>query len=185
MSSVKKQKKESRGSKGRSGSALEPSAVYTQSQSGFSPLPIHGLRARTERSRKVFGQSLGMALSDSRQIVATLKQGLSFEAFERLCAELEINQARLAEVCGIAPRTLARRKQEGRLQFSESERVYRVAALFDRATEVLGSTEEARRWFKASARSLGGVAPLEYADTEIGAREVEDLLGRLEHGVFS
>ncbi len=185
MSSAKKQQKGSPGRKGAGSTASEPTAVYTQSQAAFSPLPVHGVRRGAERSRRVYGLSLGITLGDSRQIVATLKQGLSFEAFERLCAELEINQARLAEVCGIAPRTLARRKQEGRLQFSESERVYRVAALFDRATEVLGSTEEARRWFKAAARSLGGVAPLEYADTEIGAREVEDLLGRLEQGVFS
>jgi uncharacterized protein (DUF2384 family) len=28
-------------------------------------------------------------------------------------------------------------------------------------------------------------APLEFARTEIGARDVEDLIGRLEFGVFS
>jgi uncharacterized protein (DUF2384 family) len=32
---------------------------------------------------------------------------------------------------------------------------------------------------------LGDVAPLEMAATETGAREVENLIGRLEHGVFS
>jgi putative toxin-antitoxin system antitoxin component (TIGR02293 family) len=185
MSSVKKQTKGSRVSKKIGSTATEPGAVYMQTQAGSAMLPIHGLRVRAERSRKVYGVSLGMALGDSRQIVAMLRQGLSFEAFERLCAVLEVNQARLAEVCHIAPRTLARREQEGRLQFEESERVYRVAALFERAKEVLGSYEEARRWFKANVRALGGKAPLEYADTEIGAREVEDLLGRLEHGVFS
>jgi len=32
---------------------------------------------------------------------------------------------------------------------------------------------------------LGGETPLEYAETEVGAREVEDLLGRIEYGVYS
>jgi uncharacterized protein (DUF2384 family) len=32
---------------------------------------------------------------------------------------------------------------------------------------------------------LGGAVPLEYAETEVGAREVENLLGRIEHGVYS
>jgi putative toxin-antitoxin system antitoxin component (TIGR02293 family) len=40
-------------------------------------------------------------------------------------------------------------------------------------------------WLKSPQKALGGKTPLEYSDTEPGAREVEDLLGRLEHGVFS
>jgi uncharacterized protein (DUF2384 family) len=32
---------------------------------------------------------------------------------------------------------------------------------------------------------LGGAVPLAYAETELGAREVEDLLGRIEYGVYS
>jgi hypothetical protein len=40
-------------------------------------------------------------------------------------------------------------------------------------------------WFTSPKIPLDGKTPLECADTEIGAKEVEDLLGRLEHGVFS
>jgi putative toxin-antitoxin system antitoxin component (TIGR02293 family) len=185
MSTAEKHHKGGRRNKGKADTASEPAGVYMRAQAAQSALPIRGMRVNAERTRKLYGQSLGMALDDSRKIVAVLKKGLSFDAFERLCEELQIGQARLAEVCGIAPRTLARRKSEGLLQSLESERVYRIGALFDRAKEVLGNRDEARRWFKAGARALGGTAPLEYADTEIGAREVEDLLGRLEHGVFS
>ena len=45
--------------------------------------------------------------------------------------------------------------------------------------------DSAKKWLKEEAYGLGDVSPLEYAVTEIGAREVEDLLGRVEHGVFS
>jgi uncharacterized protein (DUF2384 family) len=34
-------------------------------------------------------------------------------------------------------------------------------------------------------RALGGRSPLDFAQTEPGAREVENVIGRLEHGVFS
>jgi putative toxin-antitoxin system antitoxin component (TIGR02293 family) len=91
----------------------------------------------------------------------------------------------LARVAHIATRTLSRRKKEGHLDTDESERLFRIGALFDRAAEVLGGKEVAREWFKTPLRALGGQSPLEYADTEPGAREVEDLLGRVEHGVFS
>ena len=60
-----------------------------------------------------------------------------------------------------------------------------MGVLFDRALEVLGEKEAARHWFKTSNKALGGRSPLEFADTEPGAREVEELLGRIEHGIFS
>ena len=71
------------------------------------------------------------------------------------------------------------------MDIDESERVLRIGALFDRAVVVFGDEDQARQWLKSSQRALGGRTPLEYADTEPGAREVEDLLGRLEYGVFA
>jgi putative toxin-antitoxin system antitoxin component (TIGR02293 family) len=56
--------------------------------------------------------------------------------------------------------------------------------LFKKAVLVFSDKNDAREWFKRENRSLNNKTPLEYSDTEIGAREVEDLLGRIEHGVF-
>lgn len=119
------------------------------------------------------------------EIIRLLKSGLPISAFAALQARMALPAGTLAMRLNIPPRTLARRKREGRLPSAESERLFRYARLFDRAEEVLGGLEAARLWFKTPARALGGRTPLEYADTEVGAREVEDLLGRLEWGVFS
>jgi len=51
--------------------------------------------------------------------------------------------------------------------------------------DVLEDAELARQWFKMPAKALGGKTPLQYADTEPGVQEVEDLLGRIVYGVFS
>jgi putative toxin-antitoxin system antitoxin component (TIGR02293 family) len=51
------------------------------------------------------------------------------------------------------------------------------------AEDILGSRDAASRWMQESNRSLGGETPLDYAETEVGAREVEDLLGRISHGI--
>ena len=61
----------------------------------------------------------------------------------------------------------------------------RISNLYDRAIEVLGDQERAEAWLKKPNKALGMKTPLQYADTELGAREVENLLGRLEYGVFS
>lgn len=86
---------------------------------------------------------------------------------------------------GISKATLHRRKLAGRLDSAESSRVVRFARLMGRAIEVMESEDRARQWLAAPQAALGGEVPLEYAETEVGAREVEDLLGRIEHGVCS
>ena len=61
-----------------------------------------------------------------------------------------------------------------------------MSRVFARAIELFeGDDRAARRWLSAPQRALGGAVPLTLAKTEVGAREVERLVGRLEHGVFS
>ena len=66
-----------------------------------------------------------------------------------------------------------------------SDRLYRVASTLFQAVEVLGSIDKARVWLKSPNRSLGSEMPLDLLDTEIGARQVEEVLLRLNYGIFS
>ena len=67
-----------------------------------------------------------------------------------------------------------------------SDRLLRFARLFRLAVELHDGDEEAARdWLRKPARALDGETPLDRADTEAGAREVENLIGRLEHGVYT
>jgi putative toxin-antitoxin system antitoxin component (TIGR02293 family) len=54
-----------------------------------------------------------------------------------------------------------------------------------RAEEVLGSRERAGAWLRGPVRALGEARPLELLDTDLGAQQVEQVLGRIEHGVHS
>jgi len=57
--------------------------------------------------------------------------------------------------------------------------------LLKKAEDVFGDGKSAREWLTHKQAGLGKVVPLDFARTEIGAREVENLLGRLEYGVYS
>ncbi|MDH3602498.1 MAG: DUF2384 domain-containing protein [Candidatus Tectomicrobia bacterium] len=71
-----------------------------------------------------------------------------------------MTEKRLAELLRIKTGTLARRKRIGRLSSEDSERLYRIAFLVERAAQVLGSLEGAQRWLDTAKRALGGVSPL-------------------------
>ena len=92
---------------------------------------------------------------------------------------------RLVPMLGISKATLHRRKITGRLDAAESDRVVRFARLLGWAASVMESLDNGRRWLTSPQVGLGGAIPLEYAETEVGAREVENLLGRIEYGVYS
>jgi putative toxin-antitoxin system antitoxin component (TIGR02293 family) len=118
-------------------------------------------------------------------LVEVLRAGLPVGELDDLQATLAVPMEKLVPMLGISKATLHRRKAAGRLDQAESDRVLRFARLMGRAVEVLESEENARRWLTSPQFGLGGAVPLEYAETEVGAREVEELLGRIEYGVYS
>jgi putative toxin-antitoxin system antitoxin component (TIGR02293 family) len=123
---------------------------------------------------------------DTPTLLARVQAGLPYRAMEHLRRNLDLPMSRLAELVDIRPRTLSRRKEEGRLEPAESDRLLRASRVFGRALELFeGNAVEARAWLERPQRALGGAVPLDLLRTELGAREVEDLIGRLEHGVFS
>ncbi|MFP4156435.1 MAG: antitoxin Xre-like helix-turn-helix domain-containing protein [Opitutales bacterium] len=142
------------------------------------PAAIYGIRPATRpgaRRRKL----------DARETVATIRAGLPMVEFEALQDLLGLGAEELAGHLAISRSTLMRRRKGGRLDPQESDRLLRYARLFARAEAVLQNGDAARAWLKAPARALAMETPLAFAETEAGTREVENLLGRIEHGVFS
>jgi len=118
------------------------------------------------------------------QLIQSIEDGLPISDFKKLQGSLDLPDKDLAKYIRIPKSTLALRKKRGKFSFEESERLLRLQRLFEKALGVFKSAELAKKWLKQDAYGLGDIPPLEYAATEIGAREVEDLLGRIEHGVF-
>jgi putative toxin-antitoxin system antitoxin component (TIGR02293 family) len=120
-----------------------------------------------------------------QRLVERIRAGLTWADLERLRARLDLPLDALAPMLGMSRATLHRRRANGRLTADESDRLLRYERLLAQATGLLGTDEAARAWLRTPAVGLGGAVPIEYAMTEVGAREVERLLGRLEHGVYA
>jgi putative toxin-antitoxin system antitoxin component (TIGR02293 family) len=127
---------------------------------------------------------LGLRTYETAQLHALVREGLSYEAFERLRRVLDLPASRATELLEIPARTLARRKDARRFEPEESDRLVRLSRLVGLALQLFeGDLEEMRTWLTTPHAALADQAPLEFATTEIGAREVENLIGRLEHGI--
>ncbi len=117
--------------------------------------------------------------------IGRIQAGLSFRAVKSLQKALDIPMETLAAVLGMSRATLHRRKAQGKIDQGESERLVRYQRLLKKAEDVLGDARNAREWLTHPQPGLGNAVPLDFAKTEIGAREVENLLGRIEYGVYS
>lgn len=118
-------------------------------------------------------------------LIDRIREGLPLAEFHVMREMLGITEERLGTALGMSRATLHRRKKTGSLDRAESDRLVRYARLVSHASAALGGIEAARSWLLAPAVAFHGESPLDFADTELGAREVEALLGRLQHGVFS
>lgn len=127
---------------------------------------------------------LGLRAYEPLRAYASVRRGFAYSAFERMQRNTGLSARALGDFAQIPSRTLARRKDEGRLEPEESDRLARIARVFGNALALFeGDVEAAREWLTAEQSALGGNVPLELAGTEVGATEVEHLIGRLEHGI--
>ena len=118
--------------------------------------------------------------------VAQIRSGLPAASAFAFKKTLELTNEELASVLGVSPRTLARLDpSSSRLDPVSGDRLLRSARIFAIAAEVLEDVTAAVRWLKSPQQALGGAVPLELAETDVGSRTVEALLGRMEHGVYT
>lgn len=121
--------------------------------------------------------------ADRLALIESIRGGLSLKTVAEAAETLGMTIKDLA-VFGVIPaRTLSHSKKSGRFTHAQSDRVARFFRVWQKAKDTFGGLEKARGWMNRPTRPLGGKAPVALLDTEEGARFVEDLLFRIDHGL--
>lgn len=133
--------------------------------------------------RKVLGRTKATAFA----FTDLIEKGFPQSALEHVKVVLKLTDREVSDALDISGKTVSRlRRSPGhRLSPSASDRLYRLARLYALAEEVLEGGEQARDWLRSPQVGLNHRVPLDLVRTEAGAREVESLLVRIEHGVLS
>ncbi|MBP6951025.1 MAG: DUF2384 domain-containing protein [Alphaproteobacteria bacterium] len=127
---------------------------------------------------------LGETVSSGRDLVALIHKGIpadsaSYVIKKGLLSKKEFNWLVTPE------RTFVRRIKEKKLSSEESDKLARFIRVRSFAVEMLGSEEEADAWLREKNTLLRNERPLDFLDTDSGSQLVEDLLGRIAHGIPS
>jgi putative toxin-antitoxin system antitoxin component (TIGR02293 family) len=130
--------------------------------------------------------TLGAKPHSSGDWHSLIRHGVPAESAQALKKSLDLSDAVLADLLGISEKTLSRARQAGAdLDSSASDRLFRVARVAALAYDVLESRTAALSWLKRPQIGLGNEVPLSLLTTSAGTEEVERLLMRIEHGVYS
>ena len=117
--------------------------------------------------------------------VRAVQSGLPASAVDAVMDDLGFSMAEVERLV-MPRRTIAHRRAHGQpLTRDESDRLARLARVALAARETFGGQSKAHEWLRRANRALAGVAPIDLLDTDDGARLVEQVLGRLAHGLFS
>lgn len=128
---------------------------------------------------------LTRSLGDGLALAREVRQGFPVESVQELIDTGVIEREDVYRLV-IPQRTLSHRRSRGEdLTPEESNRLSRVAAIVLRAIELFEAPEVAGRWLRRANRALQGQAPIELLGSDAGARVVEQVLGRIEHGVYT
>jgi putative toxin-antitoxin system antitoxin component (TIGR02293 family) len=121
-------------------------------------------------------------MDDFTQLIRT---GIPVKSVDVMMHTAGLSKEELLVPIGISKATFDRRKQQARFEARESDRLFRLAYVLARATEVFGARKKAVHWLHNPNRALRSETPLMRLDTEVGFQEVNTILGRIEHGVYS
>ena len=129
---------------------------------------------------------LGLQEATIGALSAKIARGFRFRLLETFAERMAMSMTTVCAWVGIPARTLERRRKEGALKPFESDRLLTTARIAGQALRLFeGDVDATKRWLTAPLAALGGASPMEFSSTEFGAREVEHLIGRLEHGVIT
>ena len=159
------------------------------------PAKWHYTASHMATSRPTVGTDAADLLGGSRvlgtvretpDLQQAIRAGLPYATLEALEERLGLAHCDLLAVLLVGwrrdPRPAKLRRHISPL---ESDRLYRVAHITQLTAQTLGSMETARAWLRRANRAPGGNTPLSMLDTEIGARQVEEVLAHIDFGMYA
>jgi putative toxin-antitoxin system antitoxin component (TIGR02293 family) len=122
-------------------------------------------------------------VASAEDLVARVREGLPFAAAAAVMDTYGISRDALCAILHLSRRNFLRRRTQQRLSPDESDRLYRLARVLAHANRVFEDPRASAEWVHTPNPALGGTPPLALLDTDLGVEQVDQVLGRIEHGI--
>jgi putative toxin-antitoxin system antitoxin component (TIGR02293 family) len=132
---------------------------------------------------KMFAQIVGEPLAGFAA-VKSIRKGYSARILKSASSFFDVPDARILHIAQVAPTTASRlEKNDANIDAATTERVFRMGTVTRMAIDVFEDESNAIEWMRQPNLALGGTAPLDLLDTEVGGDCVRQVLNAIETGV--
>lgn len=126
-------------------------------------------------------------ISDSSNFdkISTVKAGVSKEVLTQFKQLIALDYEHLSSILGTTKTTIHKKQGADKFSASISEKFVSLVDLYTYGYEVFEDEQKFNKWIQTKNRALGDKIPLDLLDTIFGINEVKNIIGRIEHGIFS
>jgi len=142
--------------------------------SGLNSAPI-----LADASSKPEGQMTSLEKMDVSRL------GIRKKDLQKLKEKTRLDYTRLAKALSVTRVTLIRKKKQEKFNSALSERIVGLADIYSYGYEVFEDEDRFNEWMLQPNSALGGQPPYDLIDNQFGREEVRNIIGRIDHGVYS
>jgi putative toxin-antitoxin system antitoxin component (TIGR02293 family) len=154
---------------------------------------IVNTKSLNDRKRNTgFTYWLGMPLATANTMLSDFDfvklsaLGITKSSINSLASYIGISRKRMAEdIFDVSVKTLERKDNNTRLDKKTSSHALEIAKVVQHAYEVFRDEEKVKLWVNRENKALNNMKPIQIFDTLSGLNMVNDILGRIEEGVYS
>ncbi|HWD90665.1 MAG TPA: antitoxin Xre/MbcA/ParS toxin-binding domain-containing protein [Mucilaginibacter sp.] len=119
-------------------------------------------------------------------LISLSNEGISKASVDALVGHLGISRKAFSEnILDTSVKTLERKKNTDKLDKRTSSHIIEITKVVEHAFEVFEDENSVKQWLNSPNRALGGIKPIDLFYIPTGLSMVDNILGRIEHGVYS
>ena len=153
---------------------------------------VNGKNLTSTKTNTGFTYWLGIPLDTAKtmhsdfDIVKLIATGITKSSINSLASHIGISRKNMAEdIFDVSVKTIERKGSKTRLDKKTTSHALEIAKVMQHAYEVFRDKEKVKLWVNRENKALNNMKPVQIFDTLSGLNMVNDILGRIEEGVYS
>jgi putative toxin-antitoxin system antitoxin component (TIGR02293 family) len=114
-----------------------------------------------------------------------IEEGISKKALESFKEKAQLDYDQLAECLNVARATLINKKGEEKFNRDVSDKIVSLVDIYSYGYQVFEDRGRFNEWIFRPNKALGNRTPFHFMHNSFGRQEVKNLIGRIDHGIYS
>lgn len=123
-------------------------------------------------------------INQRTDLISIARNGIQTKYLKTIQKFTSLNDKELSEILPISQRQLVRYSESHRLNKEITSHLIQIIELFQKGYRLF-SKEKFQLWIRTDNKTLNNNKPIDLLDTSLGIEMIEDIIGRIEHGVYS